>query len=193
MNEIVFDYDSFFKNMKKNPIIPQKRETALKYELLFGSQEGQTVQDQPFYKDYLSKFLIPFQVAIPNEGNHDWGLLLKLIFGSFTSEYILTLEEEWKNNPIVIPMVQLTITAHLGDQSVSRNLDEMFNIQICRLFEILVDEQINMAILRQDENGGEAAIDSQREQRISLYKKKSLMVMQEVNIVLTLTELISTI
>jgi len=189
MEKLVFNYDAFFKRMKKDP---DKREATLMYELLFGNQDGLTVQDQPFYKDYLSQFVTPFQVAIPDEGDHDWGLLLSLIFGSFYSEYTMTLEEEWKQNPVVPPMVQLAITVHFGGQSVTRKLDELFDVQIIRLYEIYVDEQINSAIIRQEE-GGEEVIDSQRERRVSLYKKKSLLVAREVKSHMALMELISTL
>ena len=188
MEKQVFDYDAFFKQMKKDP---KKREAALKYELLFGNQNGLTVQDQPFYKDYLSLFLMPFLVAIPDEGEHDWGLLLSLIFGSFYSEYTMTLEEEWKQNPVVIPMIQLAIMVHFEGEGVTRKLDELFDDQIIRLFEIYVDEQINSAIIRQEEGGGQECIDSQRERRVSLYKKKSLLVLREVKSHIALMELIS--
>lgn len=189
MDNLVFDYSTFFKSMIKNP---RKRETALKYELLFGNQEGLTVQDQPFYKDYLLQFKMPFQVAIPDEGDYDWGLLLSLIFGSFYSEYSLILEEGWKQNPVVIPMVQLAITVHFEGESVTKYLDELFDIQIQRLFEIYVDEQMNTAIIRQEEDGQET-IDAQREQRVLLYKKKSLMVIREAKAHMSLMELISTL
>lgn len=189
MDNLAFDYGTFFKRMKKDP---GKRESALVYELLFGNQEGLTVQDQPFYKEYLSQFIMPFPVAIPDEGDHDWGLLLRLIFGSFFSEYSMTLEEVWKQYPVENPMIQLAITVDFEGQCTCKNLDELFDIQICRLFEIYVDEQINLAILRQDEDGGQKMIDSQRERRISLYKKKSLMVVREATTHLDLMKLIST-
>lgn len=186
--KIVFDYDVFFKKMKNDPA---KRETALRYELLFGSQDGLTVQDQLFYKDYLSKFLMPFQVAIPFKGDVDWGLLLSLIFGSFYTEYSMTLEEEWKQNPEVAPMIDLAITVYYEGEGVCKKLDELFDLQILRLFEIYVDEQINTAIIRQEEGGGQESIDSQREQRVSLYEKKSRLVLREVASHLNLMELIS--
>ena len=104
----------------------------------------------------------------------------------------MTLEEEWKQNPVVPPMVQLAITVHFGGQSVTRKLDELFDVQIIRLYEIYVDEQINSAIIRQEE-GGEEVIDSQRERRVSLYKKKSLLVAREVKSHKALMELISTL
>ena len=188
MEKLEFNYDAFFKRLKKDP---NKRENALKYELLFGNQNGLTVEDQPFYKDYLSLFLMPFQVAIPDEGDHDWGLLLSLIFGSFYSEYTLTLEEEWKENPLVRPMVQLSISVNFEGQGVTRNLDELSDVHIIRLFEIYVDEQINSAIIRQQEDGGQESVDSERERIVSLYKKKLLQVLREVKSHIALMELIS--
>ena len=113
MRNLMFDYGMFFNELKGNP---DKQEKAVKYEEVFGSQKGLKVEDQSFYKEYISQFSIPFLIAIPNEGDHDWDLLICLIFGSFSSEYALVLEDEWKKNPRGIPMVQISITAQSGDQ-----------------------------------------------------------------------------
>ena len=61
MKRLFFDYYEFFEEMKKHPTKPSDKETVLKYEELFGSQEGLTLYDQPFYKEYLSLFNIPYK------------------------------------------------------------------------------------------------------------------------------------
>ena len=65
MKRNLFDYSYFIEEMKIHPNKPRDKETVLKYEELFGSQKGLTLQDQPFYKEYLSLFRIPFKVSVP--------------------------------------------------------------------------------------------------------------------------------
>ena len=88
-------------------------------------------------------------------------------------------------------MVQLAISVNFEGQSVTRNLDELSDVHIIRLFEIYVDEQINSAIIRQQEDGGQESVDSERERIVSLYKKKLLQVLREVKSHIALMELIS--
>lgn len=121
MKRNLFDYSYFLEEMKIHPNKPRDKETVMKYEKLFGSQKGLTLQDQPFYKEYLSLFKIPFKVSIPENSleDYDWDLLFRLIFGSLSSKYALDLKEEWKKNPKPDPMVQLSIIAKSGDREKS--------------------------------------------------------------------------
>ena len=194
MKRDFFDYNEFLEEMKKHPNKPNDKKTVLKYEELFGSQEGLSVRDQPFYKDYLSQFKIPFKVSIPVDGPEDcdWDLLLRFIFGSLSSRYALQLEKEWKENPQIVPKVQLSITVTSGDQQIRKYLDDLWDFQIRRLFEIYLLEQMDLAILLKDEEDAEEGIEFEREEKIRTYRKKSLMVFKEVKAYLTLTHLIST-
>ena len=191
MKRDFFDYNEFLEEMKKHPNKPNDKKTVLKYEELFGSQEGLSVRDQPFYKDYLSQFKIPFKVSVPVDGPEDcdWDLLLRFIFGSLSSRYALQLEEEWKENPQIVPKVQLSITVTSGDQQIRKYLDDLWDFQIRRLFEIYLLEQMDLAILLKD---AEEGIEFEREEKIKTHRKKSLMVFKEVKAYLTLTHLIST-
>lgn len=189
MDNYLFDYSAYFKRLKEHPIKPEERETALKYEKLYGSQEGLTLRDQPFYKDYLSLFKIPFQVSIPVDvqEDFDWDMLIRLILGSFSSRYSLELEDEWRQNPGVIPMIQLLITANSGEKDICKSLDELYSFQVIRLFEIYVNEQLDLAILKEEEEEG---LIFHREEKLKLYKKKSFMIFREVKTYLTLIEMI---
>ena len=195
MRSYLFDYNEFLEETKKHPTKPNDKETVLKYEKLYGSQEGLTLRDQPFYKDYLSQFKIPFRVSVPvnSPDDFDWDLLLRLIFGSLSSRYALQLEKAWKEKPEIIPKVQLSITVTSGDKEIHKKLDELWDFQILRLFEIYVLEQLSLAILIKEDEHGEEGVGYEREEKVLLYRKKSLLLFKEVKTYLKLTHLISSL
>ena len=81
MKRNLFDYSYFIEEMKIHPNKPRDKETVMKYEKLFGSQKGLTLQDQPFYKEYLSLFRIPFKVSVPENISDESSL--SSLFSSF--------------------------------------------------------------------------------------------------------------
>ena len=91
----LFDYGTFFKELKNDP---DKREIALRYENTFGSQENLTIEDQAFYKYYLSLFSLPFPLAIPKDcpNKYDRDLFIRL---ALTTDYAFILDEDWKKHP----------------------------------------------------------------------------------------------
>jgi hypothetical protein len=98
-----FDYGEYFKELKNDP---DKREVALRYERVFGSQENLTIEDQAFYKNYLSWFSFHFPIAIPKDcpNDYDWGLIIYFIFGSFSTDYAFILEKTGRNAPRAYPL-----------------------------------------------------------------------------------------
>ena len=197
-NHYLFSYESFFNDMKNGDASIKYCETASKYEDLFGCQDGLTINDQSFYKDYLSQFRdedAPFQFMFPEEldGDFDWSLLYKFIFGSLSSEYSLVLDEDWKDNPEGIPLVHIVITVHSGGKEVTKTLDELWSFQILRLYEIYANEQMDLAILREEEEGEKECMERERGQRLISYKKKVSALLKEVKSRLILKRLLSTI
>ena len=194
MKRNLFNYSDFIEEIKKHPNKPKNKITVLKYEKLFGSQKGLTLQDQPFYKEYLSLFKIPFEVSVPEniEDEFDWDLLCRLIFGSLSSNYSFNLKKEWKDNPELDPKVQLSITVRSDDQEITKQLDELWTFQIFRLFEIYVLEQLDLAILKEEDEDGDDGIEYERVEKLKLYSKKKLMVYKEVKSYQTLMQLIPT-
>lgn len=195
MKRNLFDYYEFFEEMKKHPTKPSDKETVLKYEELFGSQKGLTLYDQPFYKEYLSLFKIPYKISIPEDisEDYDWDLLFRLVFGSLSSRYSLDITDEWKENPEVVPTVQLSITVSSRDQEITKQLDELWGFQILRLFEIYVLEQLDLAILKKEDEDNEEGIEDERAEKLKLYSQKKLMIFKEVKTYLTLLQLVPTL
>lgn len=197
MKRNLFDYSYFIEEMKIHPNKPRDKETVLKYEELFGSQKGLTLQDQPFYKEYLSLFRIPFKVSVPENisDDFDWDLLFRLIFGSISSSYSLDLKREWKKNPQLDPLVQLSITVKSEDKDITRVFDKLWSFQILRLFEIYVLEQLDLAILGKEEEEEKdkiEAVEREKVEKLRIYRKKKLLVHREVRAYQALMQLIPT-
>jgi len=196
MKRNLFDYSYFIEEMKIHPNKPRDKETVLKYEELFGSQKGLTLQDQPFYKEYLSLFRIPFKVSVPENisDDFDWDLLFRLIFGSISSSYSLDLKREWKKNPQLDPLVQLSITVKSEDKDITRVFDKLWSFQILRLFEIYVLEQLDLAILEKEEEKKDKieAVEREKVEKLRIYREKKLLVHREVRAYQALMQLIPT-
>ena len=194
----LFNYGAFIDEMKSDDADPRYQKTVSKYEELFGSQDGLTMDDQAFYKEYLSQFHDqekPFRVAVPQElgEDFDWELLYCLIFGSLSSNYSLDLDKEWKENPEGLPLVHITITVNSNNQQVTKTLDELWSFQILRLYEIYVNEQMDLAILGEDGEMEKKGVDSGKEQKLQAYHKKVSSLLMEVKSCLSLQRLLATL
>ena len=194
MKRNLFDYSYFIEEMKIHPNKPSDKETVLKYEELFGSQKDLMLQDQPFYREYLSLFKIPFKVSVPENiiDDYDWDLLFRLIFGSLSSKYFFDIKKEWKENPEITPMVQLSIIAKSKDEEITQVFDELWSVQIFRLFEIYALEQLDLAILEKEDKDKAEKIESQKVETLEIYSKKKFLVNKEVKIYQTLMQFIPT-
>lgn len=196
--QFLFDYGAFIDELKSDDKNPGYQKTALKYEELFGCQDGLTLDDQAFYKEYLSQFHDqekPFRVAVPQElsDDFDWELLYCLTFGSLSSDYSLDLDEGWKKDPEGLPLVHITITVKTKKQQVTKTLDELFSLQILKLYVIYFNEQMELAILREDGEMDKQRVDSEKEQKLQAYNKKVSFLLKEVKSCLSLQRLLATL
>lgn len=141
-----FDYGEYFKELKNDP---DKREVALRYERVFGSQENLTIEDQVFYKNYLSWFSFPFPMVIPEDcpNDYDWGLIIRFIFGSFSTDYAFILDEDWKKRPKGLPSIHLAIYA----STESKMLDELFDLPVLNILKAYLFEQIKNSLVMEEE------------------------------------------
>lgn len=156
---ILFNFQEFISEMREKE---DKKEIVEKYEKLYGPLQGD-IYEQVWYTEYLSKFL-PASFVTPEElGNDfDWDLLQKLVLGSFSSDYELKFDAEKGQN-------ELYIAVKSGEQSVVKTVSELWSFQVLRLYEIYIEEQLNLHILR-GEDQEEGAIDAEREMRLKKWK-----------------------
>lgn len=154
---MLFDFPAFIEELREKE---DKKEIVEKYEKYFWPIKGD-IKDQIWYKDYLTQF--PFQSFITPEDledDFDWDILEKLVVGSFSSDYELKQDkEEWW---------ELYIAVKSWDQSIVKTVSELWSFQILRLYEIYIEEQMNLQILmnEEDEEGEKEALISERQVRL---------------------------
>ena len=141
---MLFNFQSFIDEMREKD---EKKEIVEKYENLYWPIQWD-IEDQLWYKEYLTKFdFVPFLTPDELGNDFDWNLLQKLVTGSFSSDYELKFDES-------------------GDQSVVKTVSELWSFQMLRLYEIYIEEQMNLQILKKEDESEQWAIDSEREMRL---------------------------
>ena len=157
---MLFDFPAFIEELREKE---DKKEIVEKYERLFWKIQWD-IKDQIWYTDYLSKFPSQFYLTPEDlDDDFDWDILEKLVIGSFSSDYELKQDEkdgDW----------ELYIAVKSWDQSIVKTVSELWSFQILRLYEIYIEEQMNLQILMNEESeDGESekeALISEREVRL---------------------------
>ena len=138
---MLFDFQAFIEELREKP---EKKQIVEKYEQLVWSIQGD-IKDQEWYTDYLAKFsAVSYRVPEELKDDFDWDLLEQLVLGSFSSDYELKKEKEDEEK-------ELYIAVKSGDQSVVKTVSERRSFQILRLYEIYIEEQMNLHSLRKEE------------------------------------------
>ena len=157
---MLFDFPAFIEELREKE---DKKEIVEKYERLFWKIQWD-IKDQIWYTDYLSKF--PSQSFLTPEDlddDFDWDMLQKLVIGSFSSDY--ELKQEGKDGNW-----ELYIAVKSWDQSIVKTVSELWSFQILRLYEIYIEEQMNLQILMNEEDedweSEKEALISEREVRL---------------------------
>jgi hypothetical protein len=154
----MFDFKSFIENLSENP---EKKDIVEKYEKLVESLP-EKFEDTIIYKNYLSKFNLDWiDLLLPEyiDEDFDWDLLLRLIVGSFSSTYVIEKDEEtWKD--------ELIINVSAWDKHVAKKLSELWWFQIARMYEIYVEEQMNLEILANEDENEKDIVLAQRQSNL---------------------------
>ena len=135
--------------------------------------EDTELEDLPIYKEYLSIFdveqdLGSLRLHYPSEMEDckaEFMTLLRFVAASFSSSYELEYDKETDS-------VDLLITVVGGDQKITKKLFDLWSFQIRRLFEIYLEEMLNLEALRHLSKGERKAIDEERKMRFMVYQKK---------------------
>lgn len=110
-------------------------------------------------------YLVPEEI----KDDFDRDLLIQLVASSFSSDGVFDTQNQ-KDLP------DFVISVQSGDQVVVKKVSELWGFQILRLFEIYIEEQMNLQILIQEDEKEKEAILSQRDSRMNRWK---LVVSQE--------------
>lgn len=157
---MLFDFQAFIEELREKP---EKKQIVEKYEQLVWPVKWD-IKDQEWYTEYLIKFT-PISYHVPEELKEDFDrdLLQQLVLGSFSSDYELKKEKEDEDK-------ELYIAVKSGEQSVVKTVSELRSFQILRLYEIYIEEQMNLHALRKEEENEQIAIDGEREARLKRWK-----------------------
>ncbi len=154
---MLFDFQAFIDELREKP---EKKQIVEKYESVIGAIDGD-IKDQERYEEYVSKFsVIPFNLPEELKEDFDRELLQQLVVSSFSSDYELKKEEGKEEK-------ELYIAVKSWDQSVVKTVSELRSFQILRLYEIYIEEQMNLHALKKEDESEQAAIDNEREAKIT--------------------------
>jgi len=157
----MLDFKTFIENLKENP---EKKEIVEKYEKLVENLP-EDFRQTIIWKDYLSKFDIEWiDLLMPEfiDEEFDFDLLFRLIIWSFSSTYVLEKTEDWK--------YELVINVSAWDKSIAKNFSELWGFQIARMYEIYIEEQMNLEILKYEDEKEAEIIESQRIANLEKWK-----------------------
>jgi len=153
---MLFDFQAFIEELREKP---EKKQIVEKYESLFGSIQGD-IKDQIRFTEYLSKFEpLPYETPEELKNDFDRDLLEQLVIGSFSSDYELKKEEGKEEK-------ELYIAVKSWEQSVVKTVSELRSFQILRLYEIYLEEQMNLHALKAEDENEKNTIDQEREMRL---------------------------
>ena len=165
-------YEMFnFKNIIAD--LKEKHDGEEKFEkFIEGFDENSVIEDMPFYKDYVSKFDVErafdgFNLtAVENEllTKDDMFLLSRLILASFSSSYDILYDKQSNS-------IDFSVSVTSGEQSITKKISEIWSFQIMRLFDIYVNEQIELSIEDYDSEELED-LKEQQKIRLMVFEKK---------------------
>lgn len=165
---MLFDFKAFIEELRENP---EKKEVVEKYEKLLWPIEGDT-KDQIWFKEYSCEFeTVEYLVPEELQEDFDWKLLMQLVASSLSSDWFLSYrsEKEWEDKDLDAAKItenqkpEFTISVQSGDQVVVKKVSELWGFQISRLYEIYIEEQMNLQVLMMEDEKEKDAIISQRE------------------------------
>ena len=168
----LFDFQGVIKDLRDKVKEDEEKEKDLK-PVLDPITEDTELEDLPLYKEYLSLFDVEqdlgnLRLHYPSEMEDckaEFMTLLRFVAASFSSSYELGYDKETDS-------VDLLITVVGGDQKITKKLNDLWMFQISRLFEIYLEEMLNLEALRHLSEDERKSIDQERKVRFMVYQKK---------------------
>lgn len=169
---MLFDYLTFLEELREHQN-PEKRKVIERWKKISSANR---IEKEPYYA-YLNKFKvsdIPYKVPEELSADFNWHLLFQLVAGSFSSDYKLKYPNlgETDTNEFISEkeLPELYISVKSGNVSVIKKVSELWSFQILRLFEIYIEEQINLHTLMLEDKNEANVIEMEREMRIKKFK-----------------------
>ena len=164
---LLFNFEEFISEMREKE---DKKEIIKAYEAIYWPIQWDIYQ-QEWYKNYLANFeYVPYHTPEEMAEDFDRNLLQKLILGSMSTNY------ELANNPETnIPDLLITISDE--NQSITKNLADLWSFQILRLYEIYVEDHMSTQTMFAEEQqaikNGETQTNAIQAERDTRLRKRS--------------------
>lgn len=164
---LLFNFEEFISEMREKE---DKKGIIESYEAIYWPIQGDIYQ-QEWYKNYLANFeYVPYHTPEEMAEDFDRNLLQKLILGSMSTNY------ELANNPETnIPDLLITISDE--NQSITKNLADLWSFQILRLYEIYVEDHMSTQTMFAEEQqaikNGETQTNAIQAERDTRLRKRS--------------------
>lgn len=125
------------------------------------------IEDQVWYREYIQHFLVIPRYQRPEccEDDFDWDLLGRLTAASYSSK--LTLVHVDDDTP---PIMRIEVCNE--NDTVTKEMHELWGFQIVRLYEIYTEENIRVADLLLTDKSEVKRIQEQRAERILRHNRR---------------------
>lgn len=160
-----FDFETFIKELRKDKD-PSKRKMIKEYEKHYG-EINPLLKQNSFYKDYLKKFKV-MDYCSPDDARFDKNLLLKLIAGSFSSEYDFV----FINGCYFDEKPELNVTVYSSGMKLVKSISELWQFQIDNLFRIYLTELFSLQTIMFTDFEEACYVKSERERKIVIHNNK---------------------
>ncbi len=152
---MLFNFQTFIADLRENQ---EKKEVVEKFEKFFWPIVGEP-KEQNWYKEYTSTFKsVAYKVPDELKDDFDRPFLMELVSSSFSSDWLIE-SIEWEEFP------EFVISVQSWDQVVVKKVSELRGFQILRLYEIYIEEQMNLQVLIAEDEKEKEAIMAQRDAR----------------------------
>ena len=164
---LLFNFEEFISEMREKE---DKKEIIEAYEAIYWPIQWDIYQ-QEWYKNYLANFeYVPYHTPEEMAEDFDRNLLQKLILGSMSTNYELS-----NNTETNIPDLLITISDE--NQSITKNLADLWSFQILRLYEIYVEDHMSTQTMFAEEQqaikNGETQTNAIQAERDTRLRKRS--------------------
>lgn len=165
---MLFNFHAFIKDLLENQ---EKSEVVHKYIEYYGNIDSD-IENQIWHEKYINKFkTVEYKIPVEMENDFDWPLLMKLIAGSFSSGALL---ERNKNGE-----VEFMVRVESNEKGVVKKIHELKAFQILRLFEIYIEEIINLQVLKFEDDREKESIEDQKEKKLEIWENVLLYLEKE--------------
>lgn len=155
------DFLSFLENHPDH----QKKEIIKRYKDALGGTIPDSLEEQPWYVDYVGRFSLPGPYKIPESlsDDFDWNLLVRLSAASFSTNAQLKWDE-------LSSKLELILGVENAGIQVTKKVSELLAFQVQNLFNIFAEEQVNLYNYIQEDEKQAGEILHQRRLKLTQWE-----------------------